>query len=286
MDTRFLKTLLIASETGSLSETARLLNVTPSAVMQRIKALEASLGCALLKRSGHRMQPTAFALALRDRARQMLDLENELHDVCGGELGTGDLRIGVIGTAATGLFPDILVEAGASLPRLTLHLVPGTSLDLYPQVLSREVDAAAIVKPPFQLPKSMEWRTLRREPLVVVASTEHANADPMTLLRTRPYIRYDRNHWGGRLAEKYLRGLRISPKVVHELDSLDAITIMVSHGIGISLIPDWCPPWPQGVAVEKFSVAGAPVREIGLLWTRGSSCEHFIQALLALCVPR
>ena len=286
MDTRFLKTLLIASETGSLAETARLLNVTPSAVMQRIKALEASLGCALLKRSGHRMQPTAFALALRDRARQMLDLENELHDVCGGELRTGDLRIGVIGTAATGLFPDILVEAGKSLPRLTLHLVPGTSLDLYPQVLSREVDAAAIVKPPFQLPKSMEWRTLRREPLVVVASAEHANADPMTLLRTQPYIRYDRNHWGGRLAEKCLRGLRISPRVAHELDSLDAITIMVSHGIGISLIPDWCPPWPQGVAVEKFPFAGAPVREIGLLWTRGSSCEHLVEALLGLCVQR
>ena len=261
-----------------------MLNVTPSAVMQRIKALEVQLGCDLLKRSGHRMQPTAFALALRDRARQILDLENELHDVCNGEPGTGDLRIGVIGTAATGLFPGILVEAGVSLPRLTLHLVPGTSLDLYPQVLSREIDAAAIVKPPFLLPKSMAWRTLRTEPLIVVASKAHAGADPLSLLRTQPYIRYDRNHWGGRLAEKCLRGLRISPTVAHELDSLDAITIMVSHGIGVSLIPDWCPPWPQGVAVETFPIRGAPVREIGLLWTRGSSCEHLIHALLDLCI--
>ena len=87
------------------------------------------------------------------------------------------------------------------------------------------------------------------------------------------------------MAEKYLRSLKVNPKVVHELDALDAITIMVSYGIGVSLIPDWCPPWPHGVVLEKFFVDGAPIREIGLLWARGSSCEHLIRPLLTLCTP-
>lgn len=284
MDTRFLKTLLIVSETCSLAETARQLNITPSAVVQRIKVLEGYLGCDLIKRSGHQVQPTAFTLAIRNCAQQILDLESDLRTICGMGHEAGELKIGVVNTATTGLFPDILFSLRQNMPRLTLQLVPGTSIELYPQVLSREIDAAIIVKPPFNLPKSIAWRALRSEPMIVVASSSHVGADPLELLRTQPFIQYDRNHWGGRLADRYLRSLKIKPHVEYELDSLDAITIMVDRGIGISLIPDWCPPWPHGVNLQKYHLPEAPHREIGLVWTRGASSEHLINAFLRICL--
>lgn len=285
MDTRFLRTLLIVSDTCSLAATARQLNITPSAVVQRIKVLEAELGCELIKRSGHQVQPTAFALAIKSCARHILDLENDLRMICGAEHEAGELKIGIVNTAATGLFPNILFSLRQRMPGLELYPVQGTSIELYPQVLSRDVDAAIIVKPPFSLPKSVGWRPLRSEPLIVVASSAHVGADPLDLLRTQPFIQYDRNNWGGRLADKYLRSLRIKPRVAYELDSLEAITIMVDRGIGVSLIPDWCPPWPQGVALQKYHIADAPHREIGLVWTRGASSEHLISAFLNICLP-
>jgi DNA-binding transcriptional LysR family regulator len=59
METRFLHTFLVVVETCSLAETARRLNITPSAVVQRIKALEDEIGSPLIVRSGHSMRATA-----------------------------------------------------------------------------------------------------------------------------------------------------------------------------------------------------------------------------------
>ncbi|NCO51008.1 MAG: LysR family transcriptional regulator, partial [Deltaproteobacteria bacterium] len=39
METRYLKTLVVAAETGNFSRTAEMLNLTQSAVSQRIKFL-------------------------------------------------------------------------------------------------------------------------------------------------------------------------------------------------------------------------------------------------------
>lgn len=78
MDTRFLKTLLNVIETGSISQTARRMNITPSAVVQRVKALEDEIGHALLQRSGHTMRASPAAIAARDYMLQLLQAESNL----------------------------------------------------------------------------------------------------------------------------------------------------------------------------------------------------------------
>jgi hypothetical protein len=34
------------------------------------------------------------------------------------------------------------------------------------------------------------------------------------------------------------------PKDRYELDGLDLIALMVDRRLGLSLLPDWVPPWP------------------------------------------
>jgi hypothetical protein len=49
----------------------------------------------------------------------------------------------------------------------------------------------------------------------------------------------------------------------------------------VSLIPDWAPPWPEGLAVVRLPLPGtAPVRRMGLLWTEGPKAA-LARALLA-----
>jgi hypothetical protein len=38
----------------------------------------------------------------------------------------------------------------------------------------------------------------------------------------------------------------------------------------VSLVPDWTPPWPEGLQVVRIPLpAPAPVRRMGLLWADG-----------------
>lgn len=281
METRFLQTFLMVVETTSLAEAARRLNVTPSAVVQRIKALEDEIGQPLLQRSGHAMRPTAAGAAILDDARRLLAVEDDMKAAASAGLGTGLLRIGVIHSALTGLLPDLLAALRRNRPRIELYMLPGMSADLYSSVVQGRLDAAIIVKPPFALPKAADWALLRREPLVIITPPTVKGSDPARILGQHPFIRYDRNHWGGRVVDLHLRRIKVRPNEQYELDSLEAITLLVSRGLGVSLIPDWLPPWPEGAKVRRVAIPNAPTRDIGLLWVKTSIRMPLIQAFLA-----
>ncbi|MES0172591.1 LysR substrate-binding domain-containing protein [Mesorhizobium sp. M0006] len=285
METRFLSTFLSVVKTGSIAETARRLNITPSAVTQRMRALEDEIGQPLVRRSGQAMQPTSAANAIIRDAERILALENDLKAAASADRETGLLRIGVIQTALTGLLPDILLRLRQNRPGIELYLVPGTSGDLYALVNEGGLDAAFVVKPHFVLPKSLDWARLRKERLLLITASGQEVRDPQSILRREPFLRYDRNHWGGRIVDQYLRRQRIRPNEQYELDSLEAIVIMVSRGLGVAIVPDWAPPWPQGVSVGRVPLPDAPVREIGVIWRRTSVRLPLIRAFVSEVVP-
>ncbi|MBZ6075888.1 LysR family transcriptional regulator [Microvirga puerhi] len=280
MDTRFLESFLTVAESGSMAEAARRLGITPAAVAQRIRALEDEVGTLLLSRAGRTVRPTEAGSAILARGRNILRDVRDLQALAGRGSIAGEIRLGAISTALTGLLPTILARLLAAAPMLDLYVVPGTSVELYRQVTEGDIDAAIVVKPQFAFPKTLDWHVLRSEPLIVLAPERIADRDPHSLLRSEPFIRYDRNHWGGRLADSYLRRVGIRPHERLELDALEAIAVMVSKGLGVSLLPDWAPPWPAGLSVAKIALpANAPERHIGLVWSRASSRIRLIQAL-------
>jgi DNA-binding transcriptional LysR family regulator len=281
MDTRFLESFLTVVEAGSMAEAARRLGITPAAVAQRIQALEQEIGAQLLSRAGRTVRPTEAGTAILTRSRQVVREVRDLRAFAAGEKLGGEIRLGAISTALTGLLPSLLMQLVSKAPLLDLYVVPGTSIELYRRVVDGDLDAAILVRPQFSLPKAYEWHLLRSEPLVVIGP-QNSTGDPHDLLRSRPFIRYDRNHWGGRLADTYLRQVGIRPQERLELDALEAIAVMVDRGLGVSLVPDWAPPWPEGLSITKLALPeAAPVRHIGLVWARTSPKTRLIQALLA-----
>ena len=281
MDTHFLETLVNVVEQGSIAEAARRLNVTPAAVTQRIQALERELGTALLMRSGRTVKPTEAGAKVVERAHALLREVRDLkaHAVEGGM--AGELRLGAISTALVGMLPDILAALAKRYPRLTVHMVPGTSDQLLCQVQDGALDAAIIVEPEYGLAKTCGWRVLREEPLVVLAPQSLAAGDAHAALREQPYIRYDRNTYGGRIADRYLRQQGLEPAVRFELTSLSAIALLVDRGLGVALVPDWPRPWPEGLSLKKLPIADpACVRRLGLLWFKASARLRLVNALL------
>src|SRR5215468_1568774 len=283
MDTRFLESFVAVVEQGSLAEAARRLNLTPAAVAQRIRALESEIGARLLFRSGRTVRPTQSGAAILVHARNFLGRIRDLKSIAANDTPSGELRLGAVQTAKAGLLPDILSGMAKKYPQVEIHIVGDMPAPLYAKVLSGELDAAIIVKPPFPIPKTCDWRVLRKEPLIVLTPASASIRDPNVALTSEPFIRLDRTGWAGRLVDGYLRHARIRPKERFELDGLEAIAIMVDRGLGVSLVPDWSPPWPEGLSLRKLLVPdNSFARRIGLIWTRASLRVRLIQAFLKI----
>ncbi len=281
MDTEFLDSFVMVVEHGSVAEAARQLNLTAAAVTQRIRALEREIGTALVSRSGRNMRPTEAGAAVLSQAQQLLRGVRDLRTMANEQNFAGELSLGAISSALTGILPPILARLAQKHPLMTLYIHPGTSADLYRKLADGELDAAVIVEPQFALPKTCGWTTWREEPLVLLAHRGIKERDVHKILATEPFIRYDRKQWGGRLAETYLQQTGIRPHDHYELDSLDAIAVLVDQELGVALVPDWAPPWPAGLNLTKLPV---PIpfqnRRIGVLWRRASARLQLVQALL------
>jgi DNA-binding transcriptional LysR family regulator len=265
LDIRFIESLLAVIETGSIAAAARRQNLTPAAVSQRVQTLETLLGSALLARGAHSARPTETCLALMPRMRHLIaEAKVLIAEAAGGEL-SGELAIGAISTALTGMMPAVLKKFAGTAPDLRLKISPGTSDMLYEAVLSSELDAAILVKPPFAIPKSLRIHALRRERLMLLS--KHAvdpNAIGMTLMG-EPYLRYDPGSWGGRMAALFIEERNLQPDIFCDLDGLEAIAILVANGIGNSLVPAWAGFQPQGLLVTEVDDDGRYDREIVLL---------------------
>lgn len=281
MDTRFLETFLLVVEHGSLAEASRRLGITSAAVAQRIQALDEEVGVPLLIRAGRQVRPTEAGLAILEQSRRIISDIRHLRTIAARDEPSGDLRLGAISTALMGLLPAALQRLRTSVPDVEVFILPGTSNSLYQHLTEGTIDAALLVRPPFPIPKTLEWVRLRSERLMLICPKAWSDVDAHTLLETRPFLRYDRNNWGGRIADHYLQSQRITPREWLELDSLEAIAVMVGHGLGVALVPDWSRPWPDTGAFVRLELpAPSRPREIGMLWSRSSPVRRLSTVLM------
>lgn len=281
MDTAFLDSFVAVVDEGSMAAAARVLNVTPAAVAQRVRALEDEIGTPLLTRTGRTVSPTEAGLAILERARAMTREVRDLRAVAAGDAVVGELRVGASSTGVSGLLPPVLAHLNAHYPEMKVHLGRGHSSDLYSGVLERRYNVAMITEPSFALPKACGWQRIRREPLVLLSPGGKRVSDPVAVLKSMPYIRYNQGQWGRANIGNYLREIGLRPEERFELDTLDAIAIMVDRGLGVSLIPDFAPPWPEGLDVVKTPVGGPEFdRGVGLVWLRASARLRLIRAFV------
>ncbi len=281
MDTQFLNTFVVVADRGSMAAAARVLNITPAAVAQQIRTLERELGAPLIARAGRTVSLTGEGSRILQRARDLLRDVADMRSVANDSEVSGELRLGACPTALAGMLPDILARMVDAFPQINVYIRPGYSAELYRAVETGELDAALVLQAPYNLPKTCDWQLLREEPLVMIAPARMAGRDPHDLLREEPLIRYDRNQWGGRVADDYLRRAGIVPRERFELNGLNAIAVMVDRGLGVSLVPDWARPWPEGLDLVRLPLPmPSEPRRIGMVWSRSTVRIRLVTVLL------
>lgn len=282
MDTHFLQSFVAVVECGSMAEAARRLDLTPAAVAARIRTLENDLGVVLVSRSGRAVKATEAGLQILEQSRDVVRSITDLRASALDRSGLGQLRIGTFFSAATSIISPVLERLYAEYPHLSVFMDVGYSPDISAKVITGDLDAAIVVEHRFVLPKACDWHPLTDEPLVVVAPKSFSDTDDAHgLLRSEPFIKYDRRIWGGRLADRYLREHNIQPHVRLEIDGLMTIATFVSRGFGVSLLPDWSPMWASNLSLARISLPDvAPTRRIGLLRASDGPRKDLVDALL------
>jgi len=281
-----LKTFIAVSQYGTFSGAGARIGLTQSAVSAQMQRLEKELGFALFDRTGRSATLNEAGRDTLVLAGEIMTLYARLSERGAGAAESGMLRVGAIASSQVALLADALARFRDDRPGWRVRVVPGVSLGLLGQVDAGELDLAVIIRPPFALPSELEWRTLVSEPFVLLAPKKLARAARSwrELLRSEPFIRYDRASFGGRLVERFLRRARVTVRDAIELDELQAIVQLVARGMGVALIPNTAGLGKRPANVVALELGDATFhREIGLV-LRPRHSRQVVADTLAECI--
>ncbi len=232
-----LRTLVTVADTPSFAAAAAALFVTPAAVSQQLRQLEAEVGAALFDRSERPPRLNDLGEALLPRAREVVERFDAFREfaVAGPRL-RGRLVIGSVSGIADTLLPETLSALRRRYPELQVRIEEGSSQVLVRRVRRRELDAA-LVSGDIDVPAGLVQLPLFSEPLVVVAPPESTAGSWREALTAHPFLRLNRHAGVGRQIDACLRRGSVRVDEAMELDSSDAIVQMALAGLGAGAVP-------------------------------------------------
>ena len=239
IDLKALETFIWVARQQSFRAAAERLNTTQPAISQRIAALEADLGVALLHRTTRRVVVTAKGRVLLEHAERLLALRSEMIAAIGDpSIRTGTFRLGVAETIVHTWLPRLIERTAQVFPRLALEIEVDTSPNLKARLDAREVDLAVLVGP--VVDPALQWRTLCRYPMGFVASPKLAlRQKRLTLedLLRNPIVTFTRNTRPYADLTALIARAGVGPARIHASASLATIVRMAKDGLGIAVIP-------------------------------------------------
>lgn len=297
IDLRRLQVLRMIAHHGTVTEAARSMHLTPSAVSQQVRQLSRELGVSLLAPSGRRVQLTPAAQALLEHADELHAhwerVEADLQSYVAGEGGL--LRLCGFPSALAALAVPAVRRLAELSPLLTVRLEEVGVEDAFDRLLSGRSDLA-IVEPGPAAPSADDPR-FEQQPLLderqdVLLPADHELAGspalPLADLRHESWIAPAPG-----TCDQYQRVMvamaaaGFTPRIAHHATEWSTQIAMVAGGLGICLIPRLVEV-PTRYDVVRVPLEGEPQasRRILTFVRRGSrqhpAIVHGLEALRAV----
>jgi len=247
--------------------------ISQSTLSAAIQELESMLGVQLFERSHRKISPTESALAMAEKAEQILGLSEamveEVQDK--GLAMTGNLRLGVIPTIGPFLLPRVLPEIRNRYPDLRLQLIEDQTANLLKRMNEGSLDAI-ILALPFDIGK-LEKKIFWSENFMVAMPTNHS----MTKLESINSLKLPREELllleeGHCFSEHVIEACRMKEmgkNSAFQGTSLYTLIQMVANGQGVTFVPEMA---INSVLIKVENIQFRPLsepgphREIGLAW--------------------
>jgi len=242
MDTESLKAFITVAQYGSFSQAARTLFVTQPAVSKRIAALEAHLNHSLFDRLGKEVKLTEAGAALLPKAVAILkniqEAERDIRERSGEIVGT----LGVATSHHIGLhhLPPVLRDFATRHQNVNLKFEFLDSERAHQKVIDGECELAIVTLAP-KIAPPLTGELLWRDPLEFVIGKlhplRHSQTFTLEQLSQHPAILPDLNTYTGRLVKACFDDQNLSLKLNMATNYLETIKMMVSVGLGWSVLP-------------------------------------------------
>lgn len=244
LDTTQLRTFAAVVAEGSFDAAARLLHVTPSAVSQRVKALEEVVGQVLVRR--HRpCRPTEAGKPLLRLAGQFALLEREAlseaqQGVSGGGRGRSRLAAVVNADSLATWFPTALARVSHQLD-LSFDIRQDDEEHTADLLRDGSVMAAVTaLREPVQGCRAQRLGAMRYHPLGAPALVARWFPDGIATaeaLAATPVIVFDRKDQTQHRLLRSVTGRDLEPPV-HYVPSVPAFVEAIRQGLGWGLVPE------------------------------------------------
>jgi DNA-binding transcriptional LysR family regulator len=232
---RRLHTFSTVARLRSVTLAASELHLSQSAISIQIGELEASVGAALIARTGRGVRLTDAGLLLLGYADRILGLWTEASDEVATFLGefSGTLRLGAVATAEYWL-PRLLVSFVNENPRLKIKLQVDKRDEIVRGLAAEEFDIAVMGQPPQEL--AVAATAFARNPVGFFAAPNHPlmaqrDLNLAALAEVRLLVREPGSGTRTTLERLFKEaGLRL--RIGSELSSNESIKQMCAAGFG------------------------------------------------------
>jgi len=243
MELRHLKYFVAVAEEAHFGRAARRLFIYQPPLSRQIRDLEEEVGVVLLERGRDGVRLTDAGRQFLEGARQTLVQAERTVALAknAAEGKSGFLSIGYIPTGDLGVIPKVLLPFRKRYPRIELEL---RSLAVTPQIeeLRRERIHLGFLRLPVHAP-DLRIEHVHSESLLVALQEGHPlsrrSRVSLSQLASEDFLVFPR-----RLAPTYydeiisfFRKAGFSPKIGHEVESLQTQLALVSAGLGFALLP-------------------------------------------------
>jgi molybdate transport repressor ModE-like protein len=268
MDVRQLAALVAIADHGTFSAAARSLFTVQSNVSGHIGKLERELGATLVDRVNGGL--TDEGARVVERARRILhEMDDIVADMASADDDvSGDARIGVIGTTARWLMPQLLAAVNRSHPHVHTVVQEGSTSTLVPNVVSGHLNAA-IVHLPVDDPE-LVIEPLFAEDLLLLAHKKHplAARDEMHLteLDDVPLLLPPKGAALRRVLDRAAGAHGVTLRAQAEIDGVRLLASLAFDGYGAAIVPATAVPrWLKG-DFTRIRVPELPQRVVA--WCR------------------
>ena len=236
MNLRQLRSLTTILDRGSFVAAGDRIGLSQAAISVQMRQLETELEIDLFDRTGRPVALTAEGVRIARLAREVLDKVDNIRMEARGVRTSGSVSIGFIPTSVHNLLPRVLQALRKQFPELQVSVKSGLSGELATAVVRHELDYALVTAPVTEIPE-LEITAIASEPFYVIGPAGIDIETDAELLRSMPYIAFNRRTWVGQhiAAKLQQRGIHVTEAI--EIDSLEAIENLVADGFGVSIVP-------------------------------------------------
>ncbi len=279
------------AELGQISQAARQLNITQSAITAAIRELESRLDTTLFQRLPHGMALTEAGKYFLNHCYDILNSVDACTQIRYWDNDvSGQLTVAASYTVMGYFLPYHMQRLSKLYPHLQIRLLEWPREQIESALLTHEIDVAvllssnvdnpALVVRPIHQSQRQLWVASGHE---LLQQTEVGLAE----VAQQPYIMLTVDE-AEQTAWRYWRALGQEPQVYLRTSSVEAVRSMVANGSGVAILSDMVyRPWSlEGRRITTIPLSQAiPPMTLGLAWAQDEHtvspakqvfCDYFI----------